>query len=228
MDNASCNGPGGAYHLPGTYHQYFNSGNGAWPNSAPNNLGVLNVPLQSIAVMPGTWTLECYDWYLAGDSGTFTSWELQGDMVSLPLNYCTAGTSSGGCTPAIQASNQPSVAHAGPCSITVTGIEGQRFCLVFYGVDNSGFTPTSWGTSTSYLCVKAPTQRTPTQLSGGTFGACDGHLVLDWNAYQSANVLSLGNPWLAGDKVYAQLWYRDPPSPKTTSLSSALELTYQP
>jgi hypothetical protein len=227
-DVSPCSGPGGAYHLPGTYHQYFNSGNGAWPSSAPNNCGVLNVPLQSIAIMPGTWTLECYDWYLLGDNGSFTSWELRGDLVSSPVSYCTAGTSSSGCVPSISANHQPSVSHANACTISVAALDGQRFCLVFYGVDNTGFTPPTWGTGTSYLCVKAPTQRTPNQLSGGTLNACDGTLSLDWNAYQTANPASLGNPWSVGDKVYAQAWYRDPPTPKTTGLTDALELTYQP
>ena len=227
-DVAQCSGPGGAYHLPGTYHQYFNAGNGAWPNSGPNNCGVLNVPLQSIAIMPGTWTLECYDWYLSSENGTFTSWELRGDLASAPTNYCTAGTSGNGCIASITANHQPSVTQATTCSITVTALEGQRFCLVFYGLDNTGFAPSSWGAGSSYLCVKAPTQRTPTQLSGGTLGACDGQLLLDWNAYQGSHPLALGNPWLAGAKVYAQTWYRDPPSPKTTSLSNALEMTYQP
>jgi hypothetical protein len=228
MDNASCNGPAGAYHLPGTYHQYFNNGNGAWPNSLPNNCGVLNVHLQSIPVTPGTWTLECYDWYLLSDSGTFTSWELRGDLTSQPASYCTAGTSTSGCVPSIGASAQPSVTLANACSITVANLEGQKTGLLFYGIDNSAFTPVSWGAGTSYLCVKAPTQRTPTQVSGGTLGGCNGQLVLDWNAYQSANPSALGNPWLAGAKVYAQGWYRDPASAKTTNLSDALEMTYQP
>jgi hypothetical protein len=31
-----------------------------------------------------------------------------------------------------------------------------------------------------------------------------------------------------GQKVYAQAWYRDPPAPKTTNLSNAIELTVGP
>jgi hypothetical protein len=78
------------------------------------------------------------------------------------------------------------------------------------------------------LCVKSPTQRTVVQSSGGTAGACDGQLVLDWNAFQTANPASLGNPWMAGDKVFVQGWYRDPPAVKTTNLTDAVELTYVP
>ena len=64
--------------------------------------------------------------------------------------------------------------------------------------------------------------------SGGTSGACNGTLSLDWNAYQMANPTSLGNPWAVGNKAYAQAWFRDPPAVKTTNLSDGLELTYVP
>jgi hypothetical protein len=38
----------------------------------------------------------------------------------------------------------------------------------------------------------------------------------------------LGTPFSAGDAIYAQGWFRDPPAPKTTNLSNALQLTCQP
>jgi len=228
-DVAFCSGPAGAYHLPGEYHQYFNNGNGAWPNSAPNNLGVLNVPLESIAVTPGAWTLECYDWYLPSDNGVFTSWELHGVLGGGPTTYCTAGTSTHGCVPTISGSAQPSASLANACVLTVANVEGQKSGLIFFGVDNTGFMPLPWAPgSSSFLCVKPPTQRTPAQNSGGANGACDGQLQLDWNAFQLAYPTALGAPWSAGAKAFAQGWYRDPTAPKTTNLSDALELTYQP
>ena len=151
------------------------------------------------------------------------------DAVTGPLPYCTAGTTTNGCSASIAANDQPSVSLSNPCSLTVTGVEGQKSGLIFYGVDNSGFTPLPWGAGgTSWLCVKPPTQRTSIQSSGGTAGLCDGAFALDWNAYQSANPGSLGNPWSSGDKVFAQAWFRDPPAPKSTNLSNALELTYVP
>jgi hypothetical protein len=152
------------------------------------------------------------------------------DVVSTgPTTYCTAGTSTSGCTPTIGANAQPSVSLAHPCVIAATGVEGQKSGIIFYGIDNSGFSPTPWGVGgTSLLCVKSPTQRTLSQSSGGTSGACDGQLILDWNAYQSSNPSALGNPWMAGSKVFAQGWYRDPPAVKTTNLTDAVELTYVP
>jgi hypothetical protein len=76
--------------------------------------------------------------------------------------------------------------------------------------------------------VKPPTQRTLAQNSGGFTGQCNGTLTLDWNAFQLGNPGSLGAPWLAGDRAQVQGWFRDPASCKTTFLSAALELTYQP
>jgi hypothetical protein len=145
-----------------------------------------------------------------------------------PVVYCTAGTSTNGCNASISASAQPSVTLATPCQIDVANVEGQKLGLVFYGVNNTGFTPNQWGSGTSFLCVKSPNQRTGTQNSGGTPNLCDGAFTLDWNAYQAAHPGALGNPFLAGDKVYVQAWFRDPPAPKTTNLSDAVELTMQP
>ena len=78
----------------------------------------------------------------------FTSRELVGSITYVPLAtgpvaYCTAGTSTNGCTPAISANAQPSVTLATSCVISVAGVEGQKSALIFYGVNNSGFTPTS-------------------------------------------------------------------------------------
>jgi hypothetical protein len=78
------------------------------------------------------------------------------------------------------------------------------------------------------LCVKAPTQRTAVQSSGGTANFCNGTFSLNWDAYQTANPSALGQPWHLGSKAYVQGWFRDPPAPKTTNLSNAIELTYLP
>lgn len=163
------------------------------------------------------------------DSATVFDIDTISGPPSTPTAYCTAGTSSNNCTPSISAANQPSVSQAAPCVITVTGVEGQKSGLVFYGIDNTGFAPLPWSpTSTSLFCVKSPVQRTPAQSSGGTVGQCNGQLTLDWDAFQAAFPGSLGTPFSLGDKAFAQAWYRDPPAPRTTNLSNALELTHVP
>ncbi len=154
---------------------------------------------------------------------------LRYNCIPPPLTYCTAGVTSSGCSAAIAADAQPSATLASACSIEVSGVEGDKQGLVFYGVDNAGFTPLSWGAgSTSYFCVKPPVRRAIAMNSGGTAGQCDGALALDWNAHQAANPGSLGNPFMVGAKVYVQGWFRDPPAPRATSLSNALELTVGP
>lgn len=154
----------------------------------------------------------------------FTSYMLP--PSSAPVTYCTSGTTTSGCAATINATANPNVAHTTPCTINVTGVEGQKTGIVFYGLQQL---PQLWCASgTSFLCVKAPTMRTIGQNSGGSTGACNGQLTLDWNAFQTTFPGSLGNPWTAGDEAYVQGWFRDPTSCKTTSLSNAVILTYQP
>jgi hypothetical protein len=153
---------------------------------------------------------------------------IYGNCFAPPQVYCTSGTSSNGCAASISASGQPSVSFANACTISIAGVEGQKSGIVFYALDQLPQPWCSLGGGTSFLCVKPPTMRTGPQGSNGTSGQCDGALVLDWNAFQLANPGALGAPWSAGDDVYVQGWYRDPPSCKTTSLSNAVQLTYQP
>jgi hypothetical protein len=144
-------------------------------------------------------------------------------------SYCTAGTTSSGCNATISGSGTPSATATSGFDIDIDNVEGQKQGIIFYGINNTGFNPTPWGVGgTSYLCVKAPLQRTGVQNSGGTTGACDGSLSLDWNAYRANNATALGNPFSAGQSVYAQGWFRDPPSPKTTSLSDGLSFVTCP
>lgn len=135
-------------------------------------------------------------------------------------SYCTAGTSSQGCVASLAGSGVPSVTASSGHSIVASQLPGQHNALIFYGV--SGPVSSPWGMGSSFLCVKSPTEHTPTATVGGTSGACDGSLSLDWNAYRATHPTAVGQPFAPGDQVWAQAWYRDPPAPKTTSLSNAL------
>jgi hypothetical protein len=113
--------------------------------------------------------------------------------------------------------------------IRVSSVEGQKPGLIFYGIDNTGFVPAPWSVgSSSFLCVKAPTQRTSTQSTGGTFHQCDGALSIDWNTFVASNPGVLGTPYAGGESVFAQAWFRDPPAPKTTNLSDGLQFHVMP
>ncbi len=146
-----------------------------------------------------------------------------------PKSYCTASTTAAGCSASISANTSPSATFSTPCVLNITNVEGQRQGLVFYGLDNAGFSPLPWSSgSSSFLCVKPPMQRTSLQNSGGAIASCNGTLTLDWNAFHSANPGALGSALAAGSKVYAQGWFRDPPATKGVNLSNALKLLVAP
>jgi hypothetical protein len=147
---------------------------------------------------------------------------------STPVTYCTAGTSTNGCVPSISGTGSPSVAAPFGFTIHVASVEGAKQGLVFYGVSGR-LNNTPWATgSTSFLCVKSPTQRMTLASSGGTSGQCNGAFHTDWLAFLAANPTALGAPFSAGVTVDAQAWYRDPAAVKTTSLSNGLEFTTVP
>ena len=171
--------------------------------------------------------------YVGVTSATGGAWE-HNDVLSWsfasaatpPTTYCTPGTSTSGCAATISANANPNLALSTPCTISVTNVEGQKSGVLFYGLDQL-IQPWST-TSSSFLCVKLPTQRSLSQFSGGTIGACNGTFTLDWNAFQTSTPGALGQPWLAGRRAQVQAWYRDPPASKSTNLSNALTLTYMP
>jgi hypothetical protein len=144
-----------------------------------------------------------------------------------PTGFCTAGTTTNGCVPAISGTGIPSASAGSGFTISVANVEGLKAGLIFYGLSGGYAVPWS-ATSTSFLCVKSPTQRTPTQDSGGTVNACDGAYSMDWNAYIASNPLSLGNPFAGGETVWAQAWFRDPPAPRTTNLSDGVTFQVHP
>jgi hypothetical protein len=174
---------------------------------------------------------ETYGDLGAPNAGGSDAWIARYDGVGppQPTSYCTASTTANGCSASITANAQPSVTFTTPCVLSIASVEGQRQGLIFYGLDNTGFSPLPWSSgSSSFLCVKPPTQRTGPQSSGGAIASCSGTLSLDWNAFHAANPGALGGAITAGSRVYAQGWFRDPPAPKSTNLSNALELTVAP
>ncbi len=76
--------------------------------------------------------------------------------------------------------------------------------------------------------MKAPTQGMGVQDSGGTLNACDGALSIDWNAFIAAHPTALGAPFAAGQHVFAQGWFCDPPCLKSIRLSDGLEFVVGP
>jgi hypothetical protein len=122
----------------------------------------------------------------------------------------------------IAGSGTPSATAPNGFTLSVTNLEGAKTGLFFYGIN--GRKASLWAAgSNSYLCVQAPTQRMGSQNSGGTAGSCNGTFSEDWNAYRATHPTALGSPFMAGQCVNVQAWYRDPPAPNTTNLSGGLE-----
>ncbi|MCC7012774.1 MAG: hypothetical protein IT454_09455 [Planctomycetes bacterium] len=141
--------------------------------------------------------------------------------------YCPTGVTSNGCTPTMNWAGTPTASLTCPFVVGVNNVEGQKSGIIFYGITGPALGP--WGCGGSFLCVKAPTQRTPAQMSGGTAGACDGVLMLNFVAYMTTHPTALGQPLFAGESFSMQAWFRDPPCGKaTTHMSQALRFTLAP
>lgn len=197
--------------------------------------------LSTVASIPADCTWRWLGWRVAGGapikrvvvdglySGGFILMDdLEADFpLAQPQPYCTSGTSANGCQPTIDATGNPSVSYAAPCSIDVADLDGQRNGVIFYGLQPL---PQLWcfTTGSSYLCVQVPTYRSIAQSSGGTAGVCNGAMSLDWNAFMQASPNALGQPWGVGSKAYFQCWYRDPQSCRFSSMSNGVELTVEP
>lgn len=188
--------------------------------------------------------LDSYAGSLSSDGRFVGYWSLSSNLVAGDTNgrwdafahdrgtdnfitFCTAGTSSNGCVAGLSAVGTPSATAGAGFTLTANSVEGQKQGLVFYGLDNTGFAPLPWGASSSFLCIKSPVQRSTPVASGGAAGACNGSLALDWNTLAVTPGV-LGQPFTAGQHVFSQAWYRDPPSSKTTALSNALEFVVEP
>ncbi len=168
-----------------------------------------------------------------------------GDAISIPVaifrtrtsgpgtalcavNYCTAGTSAGGCQAILSSSGTASATASSGFDLIAAGVEGQKDGLFFFSTN--GRQANRWGNGTSFQCVVPPVFRGGLLLGSGTAGLCDGSITQDLNALWCATCPKpLKNPG-AGALVQSQFWYRDPlsTSNQTTSLSDAHEFLVAP
>ena len=140
-----------------------------------------------------------------------------------PASYCTAGTSQNGCQGVLSAAGFAHLSAPDGFRIDATGLDAERTGILFWGLQPQA---NPWGGGgTSLLCVVPPVVRTPAQDSGGTPGACDGALTLDFNAWMAANPSKAP---AAGTTVHAQGWYRDPGAPADSSMTDALTFAVCP
>ncbi len=156
---------------------------------------------------------------------TLTSPGVQTTYITTgPDNYCTAGTSTSGCKAIISAAGQASTTASTGFVVSVTGAEGQKDGLFFYG--QNGKQANAWGNGTSLQCVVTPVKRGGLQGGTGTVGACDGIFSQDLNARWCPTCPKWPGHAPAPGKMQIQFWHRDPlnTSNQTTSLSDAIEV----
>jgi hypothetical protein len=146
------------------------------------------------------------------------------DSCATCATYCTAGTSSNGCTARIWAYGSPS-ASASDGFLVVGSHTGNKNGMFFFAANGQQTVP--WGSGTSYQCVVPPVKRAGLLNGFGTTKSCDGTFTQDLNTLWSGSPHK--NPG-SGAVVQAQLWVRDPnnTSNKKTVMSDALELTVGP
>ncbi|MBL8804438.1 MAG: hypothetical protein JNN27_20750 [Planctomycetes bacterium] len=139
-------------------------------------------------------------------------------------NYCTAQTTSLGCTPQISnlfSFNSPSLSAGAGFNLRVSGLPLNKPGLFFYGVNGRAASPFLGG----FLCVQPPLRRTPLRTTSNSGAACAGSMTMDFNAH----VVSNFDPALeVGTTVGVQAWTRDPGATSTTNLSAALEFVMCP
>ena len=58
--------------------------------------------------------------------------------------------------------------------------------------------------------------------------SCTPQLSLDWNAFIVTHPIAVGIPFVGGETVWAQAWFRDPGAPGGSNLADALWFTVCP
>jgi hypothetical protein len=143
------------------------------------------------------------------------------------VSYCTAGTTTNGCSAILSASGWPSATANAGFLLTATNVEGLRSGLIFYGASGRNAAILTPGSS-SRLCLRSPVQRTNTANSGGSNNTCTGSFSLDWLNWMASRPQALGQPLTPGQIFQGQCWFRDPVAPGGTHLSQGVEWTLCP
>jgi hypothetical protein len=210
VDLAPGNGDGAAYVFQRVAGDWVELGRVTKPTTGGVGLG-RSVSLDGDRVVLGGTNGKAYVFHL--------------DLTLPPTSYCTAGTTASGCNALLSSTGTASRSSATGFVVAVGGSEGQKDGTLYFGT--GGPQANSWGNGTSLQCVVPPVTRTGVLRGSGTFGACDGALQMDFNAWMAANPSRAPQ---AGETAYAQAWFRDPmnTSNQSTSLSNALAFTVCP
>jgi hypothetical protein len=146
------------------------------------------------------------------------------------LTYCTAKTSTFGCTPSMSATGTAQVALCASTSynMTASGMVGNKNSIFFYSQGGPAGTAFHGG----HLCMKstkaAPIKRiAPPTNNGGQGTVCNGTLTYDFNV----RICGGTDPAItAGSQINLQAWGRDPSGGGATGdqLSNGLQFSVCP
>lgn len=137
-----------------------------------------------------------------------------------PTTYCTARTSSQGCTPGVGAAGQPSLSSNVPFVLTADDLPGGSSGLLLYG-----HAPAALPVGGGWLCIAAPFARSSPRATGGSGANCSGFLAVDLGTLLTSALLPA---LLPGANLYAQFWVRDRAQPTAHVLSQGLAFTLCP
>lgn len=143
-----------------------------------------------------------------------------------PTSYCTAGTSSSGCSATLYGVGAASASQTSGFELVAVGLDGARNGGMFYGV--SGPSAVAVPGTGSWRCVRPPLQRMGVVFTGASAGSCDGLVRVDWNTFRADNPLALGAPFAAGQTIWAQAWIRDALAPAGLPATQGLSFVLCP
>jgi Tol biopolymer transport system component len=210
-----------------------------FPDIFVHDLALGHTTLCSVASSGAQANDECFEPAVSGDGRCVAFTTLATDLLPGPsgfdarivvrdrsgcaptvASYCTTGTTSSGCHPTLHATGTPSASMGSGFTLSASSVEGKKSGIFFYGLSGPAALP--WNGSTSTFCLRTPVRRMAALSSGGTPGTCEGELVMDWNEYVASHPGALGTPFVGGEVVWVQGWFRDPPTPGGSSLTDGL------
>ena len=140
--------------------------------------------------------------------------------VGVPQTFCASKTNSDGCLPSMFGLGTPSATAGAGFTVGASQVTAGDIGLLFYSKSGPAAVPFLGGT----LCLAGGVTRTPGANSGGA-GACGGALAFDFNAWAASGQ----DPALvAGQPVWGQFWFRDPPASAGIGLTNGLAFQLGP
>jgi hypothetical protein len=209
--------------LDGGTHELLHSVDGAPFVGAPMGWSggqVLRGELPASAVGNVRYFVRSTDEHGNVGESDLKSIDTAGGCSGQAATYCTPKLNSDGCLPRMEFEGAPKVGGLTSFVIRGTDVLANANGLLIYSKAGPNNAPFNGGV----LCVGAGLLRTPGQNSGGA-GPCGGTLVFDFNSW-----VALGSDpaLVAGQKVWAQFWYRDVASPGGNGLTNGVTFTLCP